>query len=79
MGVSKYGIKVSTSDQYVSASPKLVFLMRVEKCFHLFLWEMICVTEMSFLALSKSQTSSHRSTASCCISAGLSVYSSLDL
>lgn len=46
MGVSKYGIKVSTSDQYVSASPKLVFLMRVEKCFHLFLWEMICVTKM---------------------------------
>ncbi|NWT12212.1 ITBP1 protein, partial [Vireo altiloquus] len=33
MGVSKYGIKVSTSDQYVSASPKLIFLMIVEKCF----------------------------------------------
>ncbi|NXU29694.1 ITBP1 protein, partial [Thalassarche chlororhynchos] len=33
MGVSKYGIKVSTSDQYVSDSQQTVFLVRVEKCF----------------------------------------------
>lgn len=34
MGVSKYGIKVSTSDQYVSDSQLTVFLARVEKGFH---------------------------------------------
>lgn len=56
MGVSKYGIKVSTSDQYVSDSQQTVFLVRVEKCFHLFLREMICVTKISLLALSKSKT-----------------------
>lgn len=37
MGVSKYGIKVSTSDQYVSDSQQTVFLVRVEKCLDLFL------------------------------------------
>lgn len=31
MGVSKYGIKVSTSDQYVSDSQQTVFFVRVEK------------------------------------------------
>lgn len=37
MGVSKYGIKVSTSDQYVSDLQQTVFSVRVEKCFYLFL------------------------------------------
>lgn len=35
MGVSKYGIKVSTSDQYVSESQQTSG--RAEKCFLLFL------------------------------------------
>jgi len=42
MGVSKYGIKVSTSDQYVSDSQQTVFLVRVEKRFHVFLTGDLC-------------------------------------
>lgn len=76
MGVSKYGIKVSTSDQYVSDSQQT--LGRVEKCFLLFLWQIIPVTKMSLLAWSKCflfffKKSSHSSTTLFYISLGLCI------